>query len=92
MKFFLQAQELCVTQGQAWRAATLEGWRLHHDPNYGKSECVRCVRCDLCASRPFIDVVMDEMEPVEGNATRDLWKLCTWQLSSDVRTYNPFIP
>lgn len=39
-----QAQELCVRHGQAWRAATLEGWRLHHDPNYHKSECMRvCV-------------------------------------------------
>ena len=22
--------------GQYWRAATLEGWRLHHDPNYNQ--------------------------------------------------------
>ncbi|XP_014668876.1 PREDICTED: nuclear pore complex protein Nup107-like [Priapulus caudatus] len=29
-----EAEELCVKCGQAWRAATLEGWRLHHDPNY----------------------------------------------------------
>ena len=25
---------LCCRCGQAWRAATLEGWRLYHDPNY----------------------------------------------------------
>jgi len=27
-------QELCVRVGQSWRAATLEGWRPFHDPNY----------------------------------------------------------
>ena len=27
-------QDLCVRLGQAWRAATLEGWRPYHDPNY----------------------------------------------------------
>ena len=30
----LQAQEVCKSHGQAWRAATLEGWRLYHDPNF----------------------------------------------------------
>ncbi|KAF4530153.1 hypothetical protein B566_EDAN001410 [Ephemera danica] len=28
-----QAQKLCIRCGQPWRAATLEGWRLFHDPN-----------------------------------------------------------
>ncbi|KAM3843222.1 nuclear pore complex protein Nup107 [Diretmus argenteus] len=28
-----EAQRLCKRCGQAWRAATLEGWKLHHDPN-----------------------------------------------------------
>ena len=27
-------QDLCIRVGQAWRAATLEGWKLYHDPNY----------------------------------------------------------
>ncbi|CAL4110881.1 unnamed protein product, partial [Meganyctiphanes norvegica] len=27
------AQDLLVRSGQQWRAATLEGWRLHHDNN-----------------------------------------------------------
>ncbi|KAK3854838.1 hypothetical protein Pcinc_038712 [Petrolisthes cinctipes] len=30
-----EAQELCVKSGHQWRAATLEGWKLHHDPNPG---------------------------------------------------------
>jgi nuclear pore complex protein Nup107 len=29
-----RAQQLCVKVGQPWRAATLEGWKLFHDPNY----------------------------------------------------------
>lgn len=29
----VQAQRLCKRCGQAWRAATLEGWKLYHDPN-----------------------------------------------------------
>ncbi|XP_039282828.1 LOW QUALITY PROTEIN: nuclear pore complex protein Nup107 [Nilaparvata lugens] len=28
-----QAHSLCYHAGQPWRACTLEGWRLHHDPN-----------------------------------------------------------
>lgn len=29
-------------------------------------------------------MLLDEIEPVEGNATRDLWKYSAWQLSCDV--------
>ena len=32
-----KAQQLCVKVGQAWRAATLEGWKLYHDPNYERN-------------------------------------------------------
>ena len=28
-----QAEDLCASHGQPWRVATLEGWRLFHDPN-----------------------------------------------------------
>ncbi|XP_046851291.1 nuclear pore complex protein Nup107-like [Xenia sp. Carnegie-2017] len=28
-----QAQELCIKCGQAWRAATMEGWKLYHNSN-----------------------------------------------------------
>ncbi|XP_076461376.1 nuclear pore complex protein Nup107-like [Babylonia areolata] len=31
-----KAQELCQSCGQAWRAATLEGWRLYHDANHSR--------------------------------------------------------
>ncbi|CAD6999399.1 nuclear pore complex protein Nup107 [Ceratitis capitata] len=29
-----EAMTLCKYSGQTWRAAILEGWRLHEDPNY----------------------------------------------------------
>lgn len=29
-----KAENICITCGQAWRAATLQGWRLYHDPNF----------------------------------------------------------
>lgn len=28
------AKKLCIKYGQSWRAATLDGWRLWHDPNF----------------------------------------------------------
>lgn len=31
--FFFKAQELCIKCGQAWRAATMEGWKLYHNSN-----------------------------------------------------------
>ncbi len=30
-----RAKNLCVEMGQSWRAATLVGWELSHDPNVG---------------------------------------------------------
>ncbi|XP_052773924.1 nuclear pore complex protein Nup107-like [Mya arenaria] len=38
-----KAQKTCIDCGQAWRAATLEGWRLFHDPNFSGlgPECQR---------------------------------------------------
>ncbi|XP_033757486.1 nuclear pore complex protein Nup107-like [Pecten maximus] len=33
-----QAQDICREHGQAWRAATLEGWKLYHDPNFESLE------------------------------------------------------
>ncbi|KAK2172581.1 hypothetical protein NP493_941g02002 [Ridgeia piscesae] len=29
-----EAQRFLMKVGQSWRAATLEGWKLYHDPNY----------------------------------------------------------
>ena len=29
-----EAKKICIKYGQSWRAATLDGWRLWHDPNF----------------------------------------------------------
>ncbi|XP_033017626.1 nuclear pore complex protein Nup107 isoform X2 [Lacerta agilis] len=55
-----EAQRLCKRCGQAWRAATLEGWKLYHDPNVNGGT---------------------ELEPVEGNPYRCIWKLSCWRLA-----------
>ena len=59
-----QAQELCIKCGQAWRAATMEGWKLYHNPNSNSQESSN-----------------GNIEPVEGNPNRDVWKNCCWNLS-----------
>ena len=28
-----RAKELCIRSGHHWRAVTLDGWKLRHDPN-----------------------------------------------------------
>ena len=79
----IQAQELCIECKQPWRAATLEGWKLYHDPNLGKSVFV------LLALPALLYItcigVGDTLEPVEGTASRDLWKLSCWEMAKDVR-------
>uniref|UniRef100_A0A8C5R1U3 Nuclear pore complex protein n=1 Tax=Leptobrachium leishanense TaxID=445787 RepID=A0A8C5R1U3_9ANUR len=57
-----EAQRLCKRCGQAWRAATLEGWKLYHDPNIDEGS---------------------ELQPVEGNPYRNVWKVCCWRMAED---------
>ncbi|XP_053320436.1 nuclear pore complex protein Nup107 [Spea bombifrons] len=57
-----EAQRLCKRCGQAWRAATLEGWKLYHDPNINGGT---------------------ELQPVEGNPYRCVWKACCWRMADD---------
>ncbi|XP_068132812.1 nuclear pore complex protein Nup107 isoform X2 [Hyperolius riggenbachi] len=57
-----EAQRLCKRCGQAWRAATLEGWKLYHDPNITGG---------------------GELQPVEGNPHRCVWKTCCWRMAED---------
>ncbi|XP_021108025.1 nuclear pore complex protein Nup107 [Heterocephalus glaber] len=61
-----EAQRLCKRCGQAWRAATLEGWKLYHDPN---------INGEIGA----------ELEPVEGNPYRRIWKISCWRMAEDER-------
>lgn len=58
-----EAQRLCKRCGQAWRAATLEGWKLYHDPNM-TSGCL-------------------QLQPVEGNPHRGIWKACCWRMAEE---------
>ncbi|XP_037551918.1 nuclear pore complex protein Nup107 [Nematolebias whitei] len=58
-----EAQRLCKRCGQAWRAATLEGWKLYHDPNTTSGS--------------------SELQPVEGNPHRGIWKACCWRMAEE---------
>ncbi|XP_074482371.1 nuclear pore complex protein Nup107 [Sebastes fasciatus] len=58
-----EAQRLCKRCGQAWRAATLEGWKLYYDPN-----------------RTSVSV---ELQAVEGNPQRGIWKACCWRMAEE---------
>uniref|UniRef100_A0AAX7SPA9 Nuclear pore complex protein n=1 Tax=Astatotilapia calliptera TaxID=8154 RepID=A0AAX7SPA9_ASTCA len=58
-----EAQRLCKRCGQAWRAATLEGWKLYHDPNMTSGGI--------------------ELQPVEGNPQRGIWKACCWRMAEE---------
>ncbi|KAM7367362.1 hypothetical protein PAMP_015268 [Pampus punctatissimus] len=58
-----EAQRLCKRCGQAWRAATLEGWKLYHDPNMTSGS--------------------KELQPVEGNPHRGIWKACCWRMAEE---------
>jgi len=63
-----EAQELCNRLGQSWRAATLEGWKLYHDPNYESATDGRQGQDKLA---------------IEGNKHRDIWKKVAWGLTKD---------
>uniref|UniRef100_A0A8B9H1L8 Nuclear pore complex protein n=1 Tax=Astyanax mexicanus TaxID=7994 RepID=A0A8B9H1L8_ASTMX len=58
-----EAQRLCKRCGQAWRAATLEGWKLYHDPNINGGGA--------------------ELQSVEGNPNRCVWKVCCWRMAEE---------
>uniref|UniRef100_A0A665UMR0 Nuclear pore complex protein n=1 Tax=Echeneis naucrates TaxID=173247 RepID=A0A665UMR0_ECHNA len=58
-----EAQRLCKRCGQAWRAATLEGWKLYHDSNMTSGSL--------------------ELQPVEGNPQRGVWKACCWRMAEE---------
>ncbi|XP_023174045.1 nuclear pore complex protein Nup107 [Drosophila hydei] len=60
-----EALKLCKHFGQTWRAAILEGWRLHEDPNYEQ----------------HLPGQTNEKLPIEGNPRRDIWKRCAWLLA-----------
>lgn len=61
-----EAQALCVRCGQAWRAASLEGWRLYHDPNFSAAS-------STVSGEPAL--------AIEGNLHRDIWKSMCWSIA-----------
>ncbi|XP_054721117.1 nuclear pore complex protein Nup107-like [Uloborus diversus] len=68
-----KAQQLAKNFGDPWLAAALEGWKLHHDPNYEEENPIEG----------------QELLSIEGNKYRDLWKASCWQIcqSPDVPVY-----
>ena len=69
-RFAEESQNTCfyIALQQAWRAASLEGWKLFHDPNYESGTGGGAVGSKL---------------PVEGNQHRDIWKRVAWNLAED---------
>ena len=61
------AQEICEQSGQPWRAATLDGWKLFHDPNLATN----------------VTMAASEIKPTEGNLNRALWKRVALQMTQD---------
>ncbi|EDW77928.1 uncharacterized protein Dwil_GK24746 [Drosophila willistoni] len=59
--------------GQIWRAAILEGWRLHEDPNYQEDST------GLMGGKST-NLIHDKIA-IEGNPRRDVWKKCAWLLA-----------
>lgn len=65
-----EAQNLCEHCGQPWKAAILEGWRLHHDPNY-----------EHAAATSGKALTVGVKQAIEGNPRRDLWKKFAWKMA-----------
>ena len=61
------AQEICEQSGQPWRAATLDGWKLFHDPNLATN----------------VSNAASEIHPTEGNLNRALWKRVALRMTQD---------
>ncbi|KAI4461726.1 hypothetical protein MML48_5g00006227 [Holotrichia oblita] len=62
------AQKLCVQCGHGWRAAMLDGWKLHHD----SSKIPPTENVDSTADE--MNVENTNSQKIEGNENRDLWK------------------
>ena len=38
------------------------------------------------------DLLVDDVEAVEGNVSRDLWKVCAWGMAADVSAPSAGMP
>ncbi|GLV32653.1 Nucleoporin 107kD [Carabus blaptoides fortunei] len=90
-----EAQALSLHCGHPWRAALLEGWRLHHDPNLNYTDNIggeNTMEMDAFddgnltvekISEKFAKrthkINTKSIEPIEGNVNRDIWKKIAWE-------------
>ncbi|KAA8580399.1 hypothetical protein FQN60_005934 [Etheostoma spectabile] len=82
-----EAQRLCKRCGQAWRAATLEGWKLYHDPNRTSGNPQRGI-WKACCWRMAEEEQLNRYEraiysSLSGNlkpllAVCESWEDCVW--------------
>ncbi|XP_055525910.1 nuclear pore complex protein Nup107 [Wyeomyia smithii] len=70
-----EAQNLCEHCGQPWRAAILEGWRLHHDPNFEP----------WTGASAGGTLTTGMKQAIEGNPRRDLWKMFAWKMAQNLK-------
>lgn len=79
----MEGKEIAEKWGYYWLSSALEGWLLAHDPNYKtKSD----VDFDNIVTEP---TSVAELEPIEGNPNRDLWKFAAWS-SSKIENINMY--
>ena len=70
------ARDFCFKVGQAWRAATLEGFKYFDDENYAQS--------DRLYHRVKVSGQQHDIFKNEGNLNRDVWRLMVYRLIKDV--------
>ncbi|GJQ71846.1 Nup107 [Trypoxylus dichotomus] len=74
-----EAQKLCVQCGHAWKAALLDGWKLHHDP----TKVLPAENTDDESNEMVIDNV--DAQRIEGNENRDLWKRMAFKYCEQIQ-------
>ena len=72
------ARDFCFKVGQSWRAATLEGFKLHSDQNY---------LSDLTLSSLNNRQQKQQVFKNDGNMNRDVWRLMVQKLIKDVSCF-----
>ena len=77
--------------GQPWKAASLDGWQLHHDPNYynktmaGKQDTRTFTSSSILSLHLSLQASDERTVKLPcGNKFRDVWKLTAWEMSKEV--------
>lgn len=68
----MEGKEIAEKWGFFWLSSAMEGWILAHDPNYKTKPDFDF---DSMVAAP---TSVAELEPLEGNPNRDLWKFAAW--------------